>query len=279
MDRIDHSPTVRPEKLRILLDEERRRAPAPASRSSASAAAAATPSTAWCRPASATSSSSSPTPTSRRCTNNAAPIKVQIGAQLTKGLGAGADPERRPRGRARGHRQDSRGADRRRHGVRHDGPRRRHRHRRRAGHRQPRQSDRRADGRGRHQAVQVRGPQARDCRPSAACRSWPTRVDTMITIPNERLLTTVDESTSMSDGVRDRRRRAAAGDSGHLGSDPRARPHQPRLRRREDDHVAHGHGDHGHRHRHRRGPRARRRDRGHLEPAARGRLGRRARAA
>ena len=38
---------------------------------------------------------------------NAAPIKMQIGAQLTKGLGAGADPERRPRGGARGHRQAS----------------------------------------------------------------------------------------------------------------------------------------------------------------------------
>ena len=51
--------------------------------------------------------------------------------------------------------------------------------------------------------------------------------------------------------VRDGRRRAAAGDSGHLGPDPRARPDQPRLRRRQDDHVGHGHRDDGHRHRRR----------------------------
>ena len=37
--------------------------------------------------------------------------------------------------------------------------------------------------------------------------------------------------------VRRRRRRAAAGDPGHLGPDPGARADQPRLRRREDDHV------------------------------------------
>ena len=38
------------------------------------------------------SSSSSPTPTCRRFRHNAAPIKLQIGPKLTKGLGAGADP-------------------------------------------------------------------------------------------------------------------------------------------------------------------------------------------
>ncbi len=66
--------------------------PARESRSSASAAAAATPSTAWSPPASTASSSSSPTPTCRRCSSTARRIKLQIGAKLTKGLGAGADP-------------------------------------------------------------------------------------------------------------------------------------------------------------------------------------------
>ena len=42
--------------------------------------------------ASTASSSSSPTPTCRRCSTNAAPVKLQIGSKLTKGLGAGADP-------------------------------------------------------------------------------------------------------------------------------------------------------------------------------------------
>jgi hypothetical protein len=38
------------------------------------------------------SSSSSPTPTCRRCSRTPRPVKIQIGAKLTKGLGAGADP-------------------------------------------------------------------------------------------------------------------------------------------------------------------------------------------
>ena len=39
-------------------------------------------------------------------------------------------------------------------------------------------------------------------------------------------------------GLRGRRRRAAAGHPGHLRPDPGARPDQPGLRRREDDHDA-----------------------------------------
>ena len=42
--------------------------------------------------ASKASSSSSPTPICRRCSRTPRPIKIQIGAKLTKGLGAGADP-------------------------------------------------------------------------------------------------------------------------------------------------------------------------------------------
>ena len=80
------------EKLRILLDEElvRSRRPHQGDRRRRRRRQRRQPHGAT--PASATSSSSSPTPTSRRCSNNAAPVKVQIGAQLTKGLGAGADP-------------------------------------------------------------------------------------------------------------------------------------------------------------------------------------------
>ena len=50
------------------------------------------PSTGWFAPGSKASSSSSPTPTCRRLQTNAAAIKLQIGAKLTKGLGCGADP-------------------------------------------------------------------------------------------------------------------------------------------------------------------------------------------
>ena len=84
-------------------------------------------------------------------------------------------------------------------------------------------------------------------------------VDTIITIPNERLLTIVDRATTAARSVRDGRRRAAAGHSGHLRPDPGARAHQPRLRRRQDDHVGHGPGDDGHRHHVGREPRPSRR--------------------
>ena len=86
-------------------------------------------------------------------------------------------------------------------------------------------------------------------------------VDTIITIPNERLLTIVDRGDDAARGVRDGGRRAAAGDSGHLGSDPRAGADQPGLRRREDDHVGHGHRDDGHGHHVRREPHASKRRR------------------
>ena len=72
-------------------------------------------------------------------------------------------------------------------------------------------------------------------------------VDTVITIPNERLLSIIDRKTSLTEAFTTGRRCAASGDSGHLGSDSRARADQPRLRRREDDHVRHGRRDDGHR--------------------------------
>ena len=122
---------------------------------------------------------------------------------------------------------------------------------RRAGHRQPRQSAGRAHRRGRHQALQVRGPQARRCRPKPACAS---SAETRRHDDHDSQRAPARDRRQGDEhvrGVRDGRRRAAAGDSGDLGSHPRARAHQPRLRRRQDDHVAHGPGHHGHGHRQR----------------------------
>ena len=182
--------------------------------------------------------------------SNAAPIKLQIGSKLTKGLGAGADPERRPLGGARGHREDHPGARRRRHDLRHHRPRRRHRHRRGAGHREPGERARRADRRRRHQAVQVRGQEA--AAPGRARPRGAARLRRHDHHDSQRAAADDHRSHDAADrGVRDRRRRAAAGDSGHLGSDPRAGADQPRLRRREDDHVGHGARDDGHRRRRR----------------------------
>ena len=62
-----------------------------------------------------------------------APVKLQLGAKLTKGLGAGANPEVGPQSRARRHRKNYRGARRLGHDFYHLRSRRRHGQRRGAG--------------------------------------------------------------------------------------------------------------------------------------------------
>ena len=201
---------------------------------------------------------------------NAAPNKLQIGAQADQGARRRRRSERRASSRPRRHRQADRSARRRRHGVRHDRPGRRHRHRRGAGHRQPGQRARRADDRGRHQAVPLRGAQA-----PAAGRARPRRAARVRRHGHhhsQRAAPRHDRPIDLAQRrLHQRRRRAAAGDSGHFGPDPGAGADQPRLRRRQDDHVRHGLRHHGHRPR--RGRRARhgRRQPGDFQPAARGR--------
>ena len=63
---------------------------------------------------------------------------IQMGTQVTGGLGAGAQPEIGPRGGGRGHRGGPRSIGRRAHGVHYRRHGRRHRHRRCARHRQGR---------------------------------------------------------------------------------------------------------------------------------------------
>ena len=101
-------------------------------------------------------------------------------------------------------------------------------------------------------------------------------VDTVITIPNERLLATIGRTTSLNDAFTNADDVLQAGDTGDLGPDPGARDDQSRLRRRQDDHAGHGPGDHGHGHGGRREPRDGRRQRRHLQSAARRRVGARA---
>ena len=96
------------------------------------------------------------------------------------------------------------------------------------------------------------------------------KCDTLITIPNDRLREVVDKKTSHPRRLPGGRRRPAPGRAGHQRPDHRAGPHQPGLRRREDDHARRRQLDDGHRHRHRREPRHRGgAGRGH-EPAAGG---------
>ena len=67
-------------------------APAPASRSSASVAVAAMPSAAWCTAGLGDVEFIVANTDQQALLNNPAPVKLQIGANLTKGLGAGANP-------------------------------------------------------------------------------------------------------------------------------------------------------------------------------------------
>ena len=96
------------------------------------------------------------------------------------------------------------------------------------------------------------------------------KVDTLIIIPNDRLLQVVEKRTSIGDAFRIADDVLAPGRAGHHRPDHRARPDQPRLRRRPDDHARRGVGADGHRRRQRREPCGRGGPRGDLLAAARG---------
>ena len=102
-----------------------------------------------------------------------ADVKLHIGAKVTRGLGAGADPKVGFEAAMESRDELKEASEGRRHGVRHGGRRRRHRHRCGSGDRRDRPRARRADGGRGHAAVHVRGPEAGrpvragDHRPSA----------------------------------------------------------------------------------------------------------------
>ena len=62
-------------------------------------------------------------------------------------------------------------------------------------------------------------------------------VDTLIVVPNDRLLDVLDQQHLDGRGLPGRRRRPAPGRPGHLRPGHAAGPDQPRLRRRAHDHV------------------------------------------
>jgi Cell division GTPase len=130
-----------------------------------------------------------------------APTKIHIGSEITEGLGSGADPEIGRRAAEDGYDAIKRALRGCRHGLRHRRRGRWHRLRRRARRRQDRARGRRADRRHRHHAVPVRGhaPQEAGEDGVAALRE---ACDTLIVIPNDRLLEVLDKSTSMLDAFR-----------------------------------------------------------------------------
>ena len=103
------------------------------------------------------------------------PNKMQIGARITNGLGAGSDPAIGTPGGARRYRANPEHAGRRRPGLRDSGTGRRHGRRRRAGGGVAGEATGRADDRDRNQAFFVRRRQA-DASGRAQCRAiWRRR--------------------------------------------------------------------------------------------------------
>ena len=172
--------------------------------------------------------------------HNRAGTKVQLGAQLTKGLGAGANPEIGRQAALEDREKLARGARGRRHGLRHRRHGRRHRHRRRAGHRATSPAQRRrAHGRRGHQALRVRG-QAAPQAGGARHRRAEERRRHADHHPQPAPAGGGRRADHPARHLQEGRRGAAQRGAGHLRSDHRPRPDQRRLRRRAHHHEQHG---------------------------------------
>ena len=79
-------------------------------------------------------------------------------------------------------------------------------------------------------------------------------VDTIITIPNDRLFTLSSKNSRIKRRLRHGQRGPGLRGAGHLRPHHGARLHQRGFRRRAHGHERKGHGPHGHRHRQRRQP-------------------------
>ncbi len=129
-----------------------------------------------------------------------ADVKLDVGRELTRGLGAGANPAV-GRKAAEDHREGDRGGPQGgRHGLRHRRRRRRHRHRRRTCRRQHRALARRPDDRCGHPPVHLRGRRANQAEDGIA--ELREEVDTLIVIPNDRLLSISDRQVSVLDAFK-----------------------------------------------------------------------------
>ena len=98
-------------------------------------------------------------------------------------------------------------------------------------------------------------------------RNLSENVDTLIVIPNDRLLDLSEKKHHYARGLPHGRRRPVPGHPGHHRPHHGPRPHQPRLRGRLHHHEGLRHRHDGHRHRLRRQSRHRRGRGGHLHAA------------
>ena len=174
-----------------------------------------------------------------------ADVKLDVGRELTRGLGAGANPDVGAQGRRGPPRGDRRGAQGRRHGLRHRGRGRRHRHRRRARGRERRPLARRADDRRGDPPVRLRGQAPR--RPGGdRDRAAARRGRHADRHPERPPAVHLRPARLRPRRVQGGRPGAAFRCPGHHRPDHHAWPDQPRLRGREVRHVrrrvrAHGH--------------------------------------
>ena len=153
-------------------------------------------------PARRASSSSRSTPTRRRSRSSKSDIKIQIGRKLTRGLGAGARPEIGRQAIEENRDEVAAGGAGRRHGLHHLRHGRRHRHRRGAGDRRRWRARPGAltvgivtkpflfEGRKRMQQAEQGIAEMRK------------NVDTMIVVPNERLLAVVGKGIPFQDALK-----------------------------------------------------------------------------
>ena len=131
-----------------------------------------------------------------------APVKIHIGRELTQGLGSGAEPDI-------GRRAAEESYDQIKNALRGSdmvfvtaGRGRGHRYRRGAGRRADRPRARRAHRRHRHDAVPLRGHAAQASSADQGVEQLRAACDTVIVIPNDRLLEVLDRSTSMLDAFK-----------------------------------------------------------------------------
>ena len=131
-----------------------------------------------------------------------ADVKLDVGRELTRGLGAGAQPDV-GRQAAEDHREEIeevlKGADMVFVTAGEGGGTG---HRRGAGRRLHRPQARRADHRRRHPAVRLRGQAAGQRRPRSGIEELRNECDTLIVIPNDRLLQLGDRNVSVMDAFR-----------------------------------------------------------------------------
>ena len=223
------------------------------------------------RAASRASISSASTPTRRRSSTRKVKTAPADRLQHHQGTRRRRQSRSRPAGgdgRSRPHHR----ADRRlRHAVHHRRHGRRHRHRRGAGRGAAREGAGHPHGRGRHQAVRRWKAASASRSRSRASPSSASTCDSLITIPNEKLLTVLGRDDDAARRVQGGEPSAAGRGAGHRRADHASGPDQRRLRRRAHRDVRDRHGDDGLRLGERRGPRARRGRGGVSQPAARGR--------